>query len=102
MKIYQSRSFEKKIKKYAFSGGKATLEEHRRDGGNPDIDVCYQYLTFLLEDDSKLKHVHDEYKSGRMLTGELKEYTIKVINDFLREHQKKRDEAKKHISEFIA
>src|SRR3989338_1492286 len=35
---------EKKIKKYAFSGGKDTLEEHRKLGGNPDIDVSFQYL----------------------------------------------------------
>ena len=29
----------RKVKKYAFSGGKDTLEEHRKLGGNPDIDV---------------------------------------------------------------
>ena len=34
---------ERKIKKYAFSGGQATLEEHRKLGGNPDVDVSFQY-----------------------------------------------------------
>ncbi|PIN88502.1 tryptophan--tRNA ligase, partial [Candidatus Pacearchaeota archaeon CG10_big_fil_rev_8_21_14_0_10_35_13] len=29
----------KKINKYAFSGGQATVEEHRKLGGNPDVDV---------------------------------------------------------------
>ena len=29
------------------------MEEHRRLGGNPDVDVAYQYLGFLLEDDEK-------------------------------------------------
>lgn len=33
-----------KINKYAFSGGKETTEEHREKGGDPDIDVSYQYL----------------------------------------------------------
>ena len=33
----------KKIKK-AYSGGQSTIEEHRRLGGNPDIDVAYQYM----------------------------------------------------------
>jgi tryptophanyl-tRNA synthetase len=42
-----------KIKRYAFSGGQETMEEHRRLGGNPDVDVAYQYLGFLLEDDEK-------------------------------------------------
>jgi tryptophanyl-tRNA synthetase len=91
-----------KINKYAFSGGQATAEEHRRLGGNPDADVCYQYLRMLLEeDDNKLKKLHDDYKSGKMLTGELKAYTIKKLNDFLKEHQKKRELAKKQVEKFV-
>lgn len=31
----------KKINKYAFSGGGATLEEHKEKGANLDIDVPY-------------------------------------------------------------
>lgn len=27
------------------------MEEHRELGGNPDVDVAYQYLQFFLEDD---------------------------------------------------
>jgi len=38
-----------KINKYAFSGGQETLEEHRAKGGDPDVDVSYQYLRFFLE-----------------------------------------------------
>jgi tryptophanyl-tRNA synthetase len=37
--------------RHAFSGGQETLEEHREKGGNPDVDVAYQYLQFLMEDD---------------------------------------------------
>ena len=37
----------KKIKK-AYSGGQSTIEEHRRLGGNPDIDVAYQYMMDFL------------------------------------------------------
>ena len=91
-----------KINKHAFSGGQATLEEHRKKGGNPDIDVCFQYLRMLLEeDDKKLKQVYNEYKSGKMTTGELKKYTIEKINAFLEKHQKEREKARKKISEFI-
>lgn len=39
----------KKINQYAFSGGRQTIEEHREKGGNPDVDVPYQYLKFFLE-----------------------------------------------------
>ena len=37
--------------RYAFSGGRETLEEHRELGGDPDVDVAYQYLQFFMEDD---------------------------------------------------
>ncbi len=90
-----------KITKYAFSGGRETVEEHRKKGGNPDIDVSYQYLTYFLEDDKKLKKIHDDYKSGKMLTGELKQITIEVINEFLKEHQKRREKAKQQIEKFM-
>lgn len=96
------REVERKINKYAFSGGRDTIEEHRKLGGNPEVDVSYQYLRMLLEeDDEKLKKIHDDYKNGKMTTGELKKYTIKKINDFLSVHQKKREEAKKMIEKFI-
>ncbi len=96
-----AKEVENKIKKYAFSGGQATLEEHRKNGGNPDVDVSYQYLKLFEDSDDKLKKIHDNYKSGKLLTGELKQLTIISINEFLREHQKKLVEAKKHISKYL-
>lgn len=91
----------KKINKYAFSGGKDTVEEHRKLGGNPDIDVAYQYLTFFEEDDKKLKKIYDDYKSGKLLTGELKQICIEKINSFLKQHQKEREKAKKSFDKFL-
>jgi len=92
----------KKINKYAFSGGQADIEEHRKKGGNPDIDVSYQYLRIFFEpDDKKLKQIHDDYKSGKMLTGELKEILIRKINNFLKSHQEKRESAKSQLDKFL-
>lgn len=45
-----------KINKYAFSGGQVSAEEQREKGGNPDIDVSYQYLHFFMEDDEVSNH----------------------------------------------
>jgi len=96
------KEVENKIKKYAFSGGQATIDEHRKKGGNPDIDVSYQYLRMFFEpDDEKLKKIHDDYKSGELLTGELKQILIEKINTFLKEHQKRRQQAKKQLNNFI-
>lgn len=92
----------KKIKKYAFSGGQATLEEHRQKGGNPDVDVAFQLLRFGLEpDDKKLQKIYDDYKSGKLLSGELKEIAIEKMTQFLKEHHKKRKEAEKMVDKFI-
>lgn len=45
------------VNKHAYSGGQATVEEHRELGGNCDVDIAYQYLTFFLEDDDKLEQI---------------------------------------------
>jgi len=92
----------KKINKYAFSGGQPDIDEHRKIGGNPDIDVSYQYLRIFFEpDDNKLKKIYDDYKSGKMLTGELKLILIEKINEFLSVHQQKREEARKNIDVYM-
>ena len=92
----------RKINKYAFSGGKETVEEHRKKGGNPSIDVSFQYLKmFFEEDDKKLEEIETKYKSGEMLSGELKKYTIEKINSFLKEHQNKKKKAEKIFDEFL-
>ncbi len=83
-----------KIKKYAFSGGQATLEEHRKKGGNPDVDVAFQMLKYGLEpDDKKLAKIEADYRSGKLLSGEMKQLAIDKITAFLKEHQEKRKKA---------
>ncbi len=97
-----SKEVERKIKKYAFSGGKNSLEEHRKFGGSPEVDVSFQYLkAFFEEDDKKLSKIESDYKSGKMLTLELKEITIKKINEFLEKHRKNKEKIKKEIDKCI-
>ena len=92
----------RKIKKYAFSGGQPTLEEHRKKGGNPDVDISFQILKFGLEpDDKKLAKIEADYRSGKLLTGELKQIVIDKLGAFLKEHHRKRKLAEKQIHKFI-
>src|SRR3989344_2685754 len=95
------KEVEMKIKKYAFSGGRATIDEHRKKGGNPDIDVSYQWLTYFEENDEKLKKIYDDYKSGKLLTSELKQILIGKLNIFLNKHQEARKKAEKLVDKFI-
>uniref|UniRef100_A0A7S3G7I8 Tryptophan--tRNA ligase, cytoplasmic n=1 Tax=Palpitomonas bilix TaxID=652834 RepID=A0A7S3G7I8_9EUKA len=54
-----ANQIKKKINKYAFSGGRVSAEEQREFGANVDVDVSYIYLSFFLDDDAKLKEIHD-------------------------------------------
>lgn len=91
-----------KIWKHAFSGGRATVEEHRRLGGNPDIDVPYQWLHMFFEpSDKRLERIREEYVSGRLLSGELKEILIEKVNAFLEEHRAKREQARELLPLFM-
>lgn len=85
-----AKQIKKKINKYAFSGGKATLEEHRKYGGNPDIDVAYQYLSFFKDDDDELKRVADSYRKGELLSGEMKKLCIETLQKFVKDFQERR------------
>lgn len=94
---------EKKIKKYAFSGGKATKEEQKAEGADLDIDISYQYLRFFMEDDKELAEIAEKYSTGKMLTGEIKAILIKELQKFVKEHQDRRskltnDDVKKFLA----
>ncbi len=91
----------RKINKYAYSGGQSTVEEHRKKGGNPDIDTSYQWLRFFEEDDRKLEAVYNDYKSGVLLSGELKSMLIEKLNAFLAKHQKAREKAAGKAEDYI-
>ena len=80
----------KKINKYAFSGGKATIAEHREVGGDPDIDVAFQYLPVFSYYDEKLQKLADGYRKGEVLSGEMKQECISVIQDFVAAYQARR------------
>jgi tryptophanyl-tRNA synthetase len=76
-----------KIMIHAFSGGRSTIAEHRSLGADLTKDISYQYLTFFLEDDQKLKQIGDDYGSGKLLTREVKEVLIDLLNDVVNAHQ---------------
>lgn len=96
------KTVREKIMKYAFSGGRGSVKEHRLKGGIPEVDVAFKLLLFGLEpDDKKIKKIYEDYRSGALLTGELKEMTIEKLNAFLSDHRKKREQAKKQVDKFL-
>lgn len=81
------KQLKNKVNKHAFSGGQSTVEDHRKLGGNCDVDISYQYLTFFLEDDERLEQIKADYSSGALLTGELKKILIDTLTPIISEHQ---------------
>lgn len=79
-----------KINKYAFSGGGATVEEHKEKGGNCDVDVSFQYLTFFMEDDDRLEEIRKTYTSGELLTRFLKKELVEILQKLVGEHRQRR------------
>lgn len=96
------KTVRKKVMKQAFSGGQSTIEEHRKKGGNPDIDVSFQWLNmFFEEDDAKIKKIYEDYTSGKLLTGELKQILVDKLNAFLAEHQKRKSKVDKNLKKMM-
>lgn len=86
----------------AFTGGKPTIKEQRRLGGEPDICTIYQYFLYLFEEsDEKLRELVRECRSGEIVCGDCKALLTEKVTKFLLEHQKKREKAKDIIEEFF-
>jgi tryptophanyl-tRNA synthetase len=79
------------IRKYAFSGGCQTLEEHRKYGANLEIDIPFQYLKYFMSDDDELNRIAKEYGSGRMTSAEIKKILSDILILLITDHQKKRN-----------
>lgn len=80
-----------KIHEHAYSGGQSSLEAHRREGGDPDVDVAFQYLAaFFEDDDAELARLAREYRAGDLLSGDLKDVAAERISNFLDAHQARR------------
>lgn len=91
----------KKIWKFALTGGQPTLKEQREKGGNPEKCVVFKWLEIFFEpDDKALLERYHSCKSGALTCGECKRYLIKKVQEFLKEHQKRREKAKDEIEKF--
>ena len=89
----------RKIKK-ALTGGRDTLEEHRRLGAAIEKDMVFELLKqHLIEDDEELNKIYSEYKAGRMTSGELKEIACKKITEFMNNLERKIAECRNQFND---
>lgn len=86
----------------AFSGGRATIKEQRKLGGEPEKCVVYEWL--MVYDFKNVKEA-TEHKmkciSGELICGVCKERLYEALFKFLREHHKRRRIIKNKIQEYF-
>ena len=67
----------------AFSGGQASIEEHRRIGGDPDVDIPFTYLKYFFLPPDEAERIANEYRTGKMLSGEMKTLLYEKLEERL-------------------
>ncbi|MBI3027093.1 tryptophan--tRNA ligase [Candidatus Woesearchaeota archaeon] len=91
------KSVKRKIKN-ALSGGRDTLNEHRKLGAVIEKDMIFELMKqHIVEDDNELNKIYRNYKSGEMTSGELKEIASSMMEEFMNNFTRNIGQARKHI-----
>lgn len=87
----------------AKTGGGVSVEEHRKNGGKPEICSVYElYVYHLVEDDSYLQSIYDSCREGRRLCGQCKKEATSLLIQFLDDLREKRESAKEYIDDYLS
>ncbi|HDD56887.1 MAG TPA: tryptophan--tRNA ligase, partial [Thermoplasmatales archaeon] len=85
----------------AKTGGKVSLEEQRKYGGEPEKCMVYElFLYHLIEDDGELLDIYNRCKNGELICGDCKKKAIQLLNDILHEIREKKGD-KEEIKRMI-
>ncbi len=84
------------------TGGKVSLEEQKRDGGNPEECMIYElFLYHLMDDDAELKEIYTTCKNGERLCGHCKKQAAESMGTLLEKIAEKRKAAEDKIDHYL-
>jgi len=87
---------EKSVKKKvmsALTGGRVTLSEQKKLGGEPDKCSVYLLNLFhMVEDDKELREIRRACEGGELMCGTCKKETFERVKEFLKDFHEKMDE----------
>ena len=86
----------KKIFK-AFSGGAPSLEEQRKRGADLSKDIPYKILEFILKDEEQLLKIAEDYSTGKIISGEVKEFLFEYLKSFMEDFKGKLEQARELV-----
>ena len=90
----------KKVKR-AKTGGRMSLEEQKKLGGEPEKCSVFELLLFhLMEDDQELLQIREECITGQRTCGSCKNLAAERMEKFLKDHQEKRELARERLQEY--
>ncbi|MEA3295186.1 MAG: tryptophan--tRNA ligase [Euryarchaeota archaeon] len=85
----------------AKTGGRITLDEQKKLGGIPDECTVFELMLYhLIEDDEEVLGIKRECKEGKLMCGVCKKKAAALMEEFLIDHQKKREAARDMLVEF--
>ena len=88
----------KKLKR-AKTGGRDTVEEQRKIGGQPEQCMIFEmFKQHLIEDDKELDKIFQKCKIGELLCGEDKKRACELMTEFMEDFSEKLKKAKKGIN----
>jgi len=83
----------------AKTGGKDTVEEQKKKGGEPEKCMIFElYKQHLIEDDKELNKIYKQCKSGKLTCGDDKKNCCKLMTKFMNDFNKKREKVKNNIN----
>ena len=86
----------------AKTGGGVTLEDHKKNGGKPDVCTIFElFLYHFIEDDDELDKIFNECKSGTQFCGTCKKLASDYISDFLTKLKAGREKARKVLDKYL-
>lgn len=87
----------KKLKN-ALTGGRDSVDEQKKLGGQPEKCMIFElYKQHLIEDDKELQKIYDNCKSGRLLCGEDKQHACELMTKFMEKFEKELAKARKKV-----
>lgn len=87
----------KKLKR-ALTGGRDTVDEQKKLGGEPEKCIIFElYKQHLIDDDKELQKIYNDCKAGKLLCGEDKQYACELMTKFMEKFEKDMIKARKQV-----
>jgi len=83
----------------AKTGGRDTVEEQKKLGGEPEKCMIFElYKQHLIEDDKELDKIYKDCKAGKLLCGEDKKHACELMAKFMKKLTKDIESARKKVN----